>query len=97
FTPSGINLSRTDNDNMYSIHFDRLITGNMMNITVTGINTQMDISIYDIQGRRVNHIFTGSVNGSKSMNIKTDMPPGIYFIKDNKNPEIYDSKFIILR
>ncbi|MFO8062567.1 MAG: T9SS type A sorting domain-containing protein [bacterium] len=98
FRPAFSSISSNRNDyEKRDIDFSPLIYSSAMSFTLRGRNEYFDISIYDIQGRKVKHIFTGSVNGSKSMNIKTDMPPGIYFIKDNKNPGIYDSKFIILR
>ncbi len=94
FTPTGID--NRDIGKALTLNLNNNIVFNnalMMNITGYGI---CDINLYDITGRMVNKLFTGSINGYKSISLKHSLPTGIYFIKEI-NDQFNAEKIIIMK
>ncbi|MGE3063019.1 MAG: T9SS type A sorting domain-containing protein [bacterium] len=58
------------------------VKGNTLSYSINGIGGEVELNLYDIQGRKVITLFKGAVAGRISKKIVLSIPNGIYFIKE---------------
>ncbi|MDY6786913.1 MAG: hypothetical protein SVK54_02175 [candidate division WOR-3 bacterium] len=63
---------------------EAILSDGQTKFIIRGENKVFDIVLYDIKGSRISKLFTGPVNGQKTIYLKEDIPSGIYFIVDKR-------------
>ncbi len=94
FIPSGIDNRSNQQALMLNLN-NHIIFNNALIMNITGYGI-CDINLYDITGRMVNKLFSGTINGYRSISIKNSLPTGIYFIKET-NDKFNAEKIIIMK
>lgn len=64
------------------IIMNNVITDNRLSLSISSSNHYYNINLFDMQGRKVTHIFDGSVSGERDITKELSLPAGIYFIND---------------
>ena len=58
----------------------------------------IDIQLYDIIGRNIQHIFKGELStGKRNFSVKTDLPTGIYLLKIQTAKQSHVRKILHLK
>ncbi|MCK4523696.1 T9SS type A sorting domain-containing protein, partial [candidate division WOR-3 bacterium] len=94
FIPSGIDNRSNQQALMLNLN-NHIIFNNALIMNITGYGI-CDINLYDITGRMVNKLFSGAINGYRSISLKQSLPTGIYFIKET-NDKFNAEKIIIMK
>ncbi|MEO0234586.1 MAG: hypothetical protein ABIN39_00905 [candidate division WOR-3 bacterium] len=87
FFLSGIDYDRKiENKNIFT--FKVLQKKDLIELIVEGKKDDVEISLYNIEGRKMENIYSGSVDGTFRITRKLNLPCGIYFIKEKTTRKI---------
>ncbi len=81
FRPTGMNERF---EHSLTLKTNSLITYNKVIMDIIGYG-DCNIKLYDITGRMIKDVFSGTVSGTKHIVIDNNFSTGIYFIKDTEN------------
>jgi hypothetical protein len=95
FRPTGVGAySEAKKMNKLSLMCD--LKGSQLTYTITGSAEDIELKLYDIQGRNVKTIFKGRVIGRRDSKISLEIPSGIYFLKE-KDGKFETKKLLMIK
>jgi len=89
----GIKEKTKRNNNV--MYISKPIINDELVLNIVSNGALFDINIYDIQGRKVEHLFNGNITGQREIKKQLHLNNGVYFIKDILNNS-KSLKFIIM-
>ncbi|MEJ5308104.1 MAG: hypothetical protein WHT27_07390 [candidate division WOR-3 bacterium] len=87
FLLSGIKDDRKiENKNLFT--FKVLQNKDLIELIIEGKKDDVEISLYNLEGRKIENIYSGSVDGIFRVTRKLNLPCGIYFVKERSTRKI---------
>lgn len=65
-----------------NLKIEASIKNDRIDLVLTGKKENVEILLYNIEGRRTDNLYSGSVNGVIRISKKLNLPSGVYFVKE---------------